>query len=64
MKLESGEFETLIDEHGDFHISITQEGDISIDGGHTFEEECLTYIINKENAKHLIDELKHWIDSK
>ncbi len=61
MKLNSGEFETSIDD-GDFDISITTISDHSLDGGHTFETVCTLYSLDKVNAKHLIDELQHFID--
>lgn len=64
MKIESGVFETSVDKDGDFEISISQESDISLDGGYTFEDVCLSYFISRTNAKHLINELKSWIDSK
>ena len=61
MILNSREFQTEIDSDGEFEISITQESDWSTDGGHSFEDVTNTYCINRENAKHLVEELQHYI---
>ena len=60
MKLSSGEFETEVD--GGFVISITREGDISDDGGYSFPMVTNSFEIDTANAKHLIDELQHFVD--
>ena len=64
MKLKSGEFETAIDEDGEFAISICQESNHSSDGGYTFEDVTNTFYIDKCDAKHLIDELEDYINNK
>ena len=60
MKLNSGEFETSVD--GEFAISITQESDCSSDGGYTFEDVTNSFSLDLTDAKHLLDELQHYID--
>ena len=62
-KATSGAFESEIDSDGEFAISITQESDCSYDGGYTFEDVTSTYCISKDDAKHLIEELQHYVYS-
>ncbi len=62
MKLNSGEFETEIDEDGDFVISICHESDWSTDGGYSFEDVTNTFALDRENAIHLVDELQAHLD--
>ncbi len=61
LKLNSGKFETEIDEDGDFAISIKQESDWSTDGGYTFEYVRNTFCIGRDDAKRLIDELQDYV---
>jgi len=60
MKINSGEFETNV--NGVFEIAITQEGDVSDDGGYSFPMITNRYELDSVNAKHLIDELQHFLD--
>jgi len=62
MRLNSGEFETMIDDDGDFEISIKKESDCSTDGGYTFEEVTNSFWLGKEEARALIEELQHYIN--
>lgn len=63
MKLNSGEFETEIDSDGDFQVSIKTEGAYSNDGGYTYEDVTGCFCLDKVNAKHLIEELQHYVSN-
>ena len=58
MKLNSGEFQTRVTEI--FEITIKQESDCSLDGGHTFEDVENTFELDVYHAKHLITELQEF----
>jgi hypothetical protein len=60
VKLKSGEFETEADGNN-FVIMIMQEGDFSFDGGNTFESQLNIFDLDRENARHLRDELNEFI---
>jgi len=62
MRLEDSAFKTDVDEDM-FVITITQESDCSMDGGHSFEDVTNSWELNKENAQHLLDELRAFIDA-
>lgn len=63
VRLNSGEFETeCVD--GSFDIHITQESELSLDGGYTFEEVTNVFELNTVNAKALVEELQHYIDKQ
>lgn len=62
MKLNSGEFETQV-ENGLFHIAIDQESNYSDDGGYNFVDVTNVFELSKEEAKYLIDELNEFISS-
>jgi hypothetical protein len=53
--VEIGDIKTNIGE--EFEISITEESDLSMDGGHTFEEVTNVAYLNIEQARQLIREL-------
>ena len=63
MKLESGKFETEVDD-GMLYISISQESDISKDGGYTFEDVTHTFELNKNTAKDLLTEINEYLELK
>ena len=60
MKLNSGEFITDV-KHGAFVIQITQESDVSLDGGHSFETVTNTFELGWKEAAYLLDELEHYL---
>ena len=62
MRLEDSAFKTDVDEDM-FVITITQESDCSMDGGYSFEDVTNSWELNKENAQHLLDELRAFIDA-
>jgi|LGVF01.1.fsa_nt_gb hypothetical protein len=62
MKLNSGEFETQVKD-GFFNIFIKEESDISLDGGHTFEDTTNSYSLISGEAKALIGELSDYLNA-
>ena len=63
VRLNSGEFETeQVD--GSFDIHITQESELSLDGGYSFESVTNIFELNSINAKALVEELQHYIDKQ
>ena len=61
MNLNNGEFETSINGELEYCISITRESNLSIDGGHSFEEVTNAYELNKQAARLLLNELKLYL---
>ena len=64
MILNSGEFETMTHETGEFVIYISQESDYSSDGGFTFADVTNSFYINRDDAKDLIAELQRYVDGE
>jgi hypothetical protein len=63
MRLNNSEFTTDIDD-GMFLISITQESDLSLDGGHSFEDVSNTFELTQQTARDLLLELKEYLGDK
>ena len=61
MRLNGSEFETEV-ETGMFKISITQESDLSLDDGYSFEDVTNTFRLNNKTAKELYLELKEYLN--
>jgi len=70
MKLTKGNSVKIIDDteietrvkNGFFNIIITSESDISLDGGHTFEDTINEFSLNNGQAKDLIVELSDYLN--
>jgi hypothetical protein len=60
MDLCNGDFETKV-VGSEFSISITEESDISSDGGYTFHRTTNEWSLDKEDAKTLFEELKAFL---
>lgn len=61
MKLNSGEFVTSVVD-GAFTFEITQESDVSRDGGYTFEMVTNTFELGWKEAAALIEELQSYLE--
>lgn len=62
MRLKDGAFKTDVKE-GMFCISIRQESDLSVDGGHSFEDVTNTWALNQQTAMDLLGELKEYLSN-
>jgi len=60
MRLNNSEFETDSDDD-EFSISITQESDLSQDGGYSFEDVKNTFLLSRQTANDLLTELKEFL---
>ena len=60
MDISSGKFITCINDDT-FDLMISEESDLSLDGGWTFEMVTSCFELSKENAMQLIDELEIFI---
>jgi len=56
VNLNNGEFTTKVKGEW-FFISITEESDISVDGGHTFEDATNQFELDVDKAKERLREL-------
>jgi len=63
MNINEGEFETE-ENLNNFYISITQESDVSMDGGYSFESVTNVCSLNYDEAQRLADEILLFILSK
>ena len=60
MDISNGKFITCIN-NDSFELMISDESDLSLDGGYNFETVTSCFELNKETALQLIDELEIFI---
>lgn len=61
MKLRSGDFETGVDEDGEFYMRVCTGEYHTSDGGWTHEEVVVMQYLDKVEARVLIDELLEYL---
>ncbi len=62
LKYDDVEFETSITDWKTFKLEISEESNISLDGGYTFEPVTNSFALNQSEAARLIEELSEYLN--